>query len=85
MINKEVIFKDLKFVSTSFNHGNAVFYKVIVVYIKEENNAHPKIICSVISPSIFVDSRKYAMDIFFNMEVKINSFALPFLPEIINK
>ena len=85
MINKEVIFKDLKFVSTSFNHGNAVFYKVIVVYIKEENDEHPKIICSAISPSIFVDSRKYAMDIFFNMEVKINSFALPFLPEIINK
>ena len=85
MIDGYAVFQALKFFSTSFNHEGQEFQLVIVAYIQKENDQDPKILCSAISPSIFVDSRKSAMDLSLIMEAKINSIALPFQPEIINK
>lgn len=61
-------FNGLKFSSTSYNNEGVKFHLLIVVFNNEEKNDVPtNVICSVISPPIFVDSRKSAR----NYQVKI--------------
>ncbi len=54
-------FNGLKFSSTSYNNEGVKFHLLIVVFKNEQkSDLLSNIICSVISPPIFVDSRKSA-------------------------
>ena len=58
---------------------------MIVIFIENNKEEFPKILCATISPPIFVDSRKSARDQALILEKKMNSFVQPFPPESLNK
>ena len=60
--NGSAFFNSLKFNSTSYNNEGDYFFLVIMIYIEEsdQESEQPLILISVISPPIFVDSRKSA-------------------------
>jgi hypothetical protein len=69
-------FNGLKFSSTSYNNEGVKFHLLVVVFKSEEKDDLPtNIICSVISPPIFVDSRKsarnYQVTVFINPGKKV--------------
>jgi hypothetical protein len=58
-------FSALKFTSTSYNNEGVKFHLLVVLYLLDddhEKTSIPKILNSIISPPIFVDSRKSARD-----------------------
>jgi hypothetical protein len=62
MIDGQVYFSAMKFSSTTYNNEGMNFNLLIVLYINEEENEKPKILTAVMSPGIFVDSRRSARD-----------------------
>lgn len=63
MEDGQAFFTAMKFSSTSYNHEGVKFYLLLVLYIQPGNPTDaPKIITSIVSPPIFVDSRKSARD-----------------------
>lgn len=82
MIDGQVYFSAMKFSSTTYNNEGMNFNLLIVLYINEDTNEKPKILTAVMSPGIFVDSRRSARDY---QEKKFNSFIEPFLYENLEK
>ena len=59
----QAFFTAMKFSSTSYNHEGVKFYLLLVIFIQNNGPTDPpKIITSIVSPPIFVDSRKSARD-----------------------
>jgi hypothetical protein len=71
MVDGQAYFSAMKFSSTTYNNEGVNFNLLIVLYIFESENERPKILTAVISPPIFVDSRRSARDY---QEKKFNSF-----------
>ena len=61
MEDGQAFFTAMKFSSTSYNHEGAKFYLLLVLYINNGVDAS-KVLTSILSPPIFVDSRKSARD-----------------------
>lgn len=75
MIDGQVYFSAIKFSSTTYNNEGINFNLLIVLYINEGEFEKPKVLTAVISPPIFVDSRRSARDY---QEKKFSSFVEPF-------
>lgn len=75
MVDGQVYFSAMKFSSTTYNNEGQNFHLLIVVYIQESDSEKPKVLSAVLSPEIFVDSRRSARDY---QEKKFNSFVEPF-------
>ena len=56
------LFSGIRFLSTSYNNEGVKFYLLIVIKKKVEETPFDSILCSFMSPPIFVDSRKSARD-----------------------
>lgn len=82
MIDGHVYFSAMKFSSTTYNNEGHNFHLLIVIYIHENSVEKPKVLTAVISPEIFVDSRRAARDY---QERKFNSFVEPFNLDHIDK
>ena len=82
MIDGHVYFSALKFSSTTYNNEGHNFHLLIVIYIHEGDGEKPKVLTAVISPEIFVDSRRSARDY---QEKKFNSFIEPFTVDQLEK
>lgn len=81
-------FSALKFTSTSYNNEGVKFHLLIVLYLLEDENDKngiPKVLNSIISPPIFVDSRKSARDQNYFFDRKISYYTDLFLPCLIDK
>lgn len=85
LVDGHCFFSSLKFLTTSYNNEGVKFHLLLTIFIKNENGEHPKILSSVISQPIFVDSRKTARDNIQIFEKKISSILEPFLPESLDK
>ena len=62
MVDGQVYFSAIKFSSTTYNNEGINFNLLIVLYISEGESERPKVLTSVVSPPIFVDSRRSARD-----------------------
>lgn len=82
MIDGQVYFSAMKFSSTTYNNEGQNFHLLIVIYIQENETDKPKVLTAVLSPEIFVDSRRSARDY---QEKKFNSFVEPFSPDQLDK
>ena len=82
MIDGHVYFSAMKFSSTTYNNEGHNFHLLVVISIHENPVEKPKVLTAVISPEIFVDSRRAAREY---QERKFNSFVEPFSFENIEK
>lgn len=82
MIDGQVYFSAIKFSSTTYNNEGVNFNLLIVLYINEGEFEKPKVLTAVLSPPIFVDSRRSARDY---QEKKFSSFVEPFTYDTIEK
>ncbi|KAM3137816.1 hypothetical protein pb186bvf_010059 [Paramecium bursaria] len=80
--NGKCTFKGLKFNTTSYNNEHSKF-QIVIVITQTLDNGEQKILCSRISSSVFVDSRKQARGI--QKTQSIQPFIDPFLPENLDK
>ncbi|CAD8144599.1 unnamed protein product [Paramecium pentaurelia] len=71
IIDFQANFRCLKFTTTSYNNYHKKFHLIIVLFYSSVNGEN-MVLNSIISPEIFVDSRKYAR--FHNFSVLQNSF-----------
>ncbi|CAK58402.1 unnamed protein product (macronuclear) [Paramecium tetraurelia] len=83
---KEIIdlganFRCLKFTTTSYNNNHKKFHLMIVLFYSSVKG-ETMVLSSIISPEIFVDSRKYAR--FHNFSVLQNSFTEIFPYQLID-
>lgn len=62
MIDCHIYFSAIKFLSTTYNNEGINFNLLVVLYINEADSEKPKVLTAVISPPIFVDSRRSARD-----------------------
>ncbi|EAR84143.2 zinc finger transcription factor sma protein, putative (macronuclear) [Tetrahymena thermophila SB210] len=83
--NGTVTFQALKFTSTSYNNEGSKFNLVVAIIVQNDNDPHPKVIEAMISPPVFVDSRKSARETQIIKHVKLSSFYDLFTPDNFQK
>ncbi|CAD8144704.1 unnamed protein product [Paramecium octaurelia] len=81
IIDQQANFRCLKFTTTSYNNNHKKFHLMIVLFYSSVNG-ETMVLSSIISPGIFVDSRKYAR--FHNFSVLQNSFTELFPYQLID-
>eukprot|EP00742_Colponemidia_sp_Colp-10_P010102 GILJ01011069.1.p1 GENE.GILJ01011069.1~~GILJ01011069.1.p1 ORF type:complete len:1198 (+),score=129.36 GILJ01011069.1:237-3830(+) len=60
LVDFAAVISGLRFTSTSYNHEGARFHLIITIYVDTAEGPH--VLCSNISPGVFVDSRKLARE-----------------------
>jgi len=58
LIDGKAVFQTLKFASTSYNNEGVKFHLLVCLYLQISEDTKPKILKAIVSPPIFVDSRK---------------------------
>ena len=73
-------FNGIKFASTSYNNEGVKFYLIVIIYIADGDDK--LVVCTNVSPSIYVDSRKNNKDIHFK---KVSMFCDVFPLDMMEK
>jgi len=85
LLDGKGIFQTLKFASTSYNNEGVKFHLVMCLYLQISEDTPPKIFKSIISPPIFVDSRKSVRDAEKLSDNKLYLYMNPFSPDNFTK
>jgi len=81
LVDGKAVFQTLKFASTSYNNEGVKFHLLMCVYLQISEDTKPKILKAVISPPIFVDSRKSVRENDKMSENKLALYVEPFYPD----
>jgi len=81
LVDGKAVFQTLKFASTSYNNEGVKFHLLMCIYLQISEDTKPKILKAVISPPIFVDSRKSVRENDKMSENKLFLYVEPFYPD----
>ncbi|CAD8056640.1 unnamed protein product [Paramecium sonneborni] len=81
IIGQQTNFRCLKFTTTSYNNDHKKFHLILVLFYSSVNEENV-VLSSIISPAIFVDSRKFAR--FHNFSIHTHSFTELFPSDLLD-